>query len=315
MKLISQHYGFSLRLRTSIKDWDKYKPWLESQKQEMERKLQQQKKSARSKQKIPIPNQDPEMATESPTGSVTDTNPPPVLDIPDIPMQNYVKIQDTLNYTTIDQVGDKCKSQYPSLSTNTPSNRLPIVLCIGANWLHNRPTVNQTTLVPPKHWAWYALCFDRLSGKPDPDTIITFHEAAYYSVPPSEKKNTDSWQKKELKSIRSNTAKVLLQLSKCGMEAFEKNITQLASVRFHLEQVAKSRSGGREGGEVSRVSTAELDIPSHKVDDIELEGSSNLFYYLFEDYTPTIPILIQSKKKLDNLVGTLPSSFIFLPAS
>ena len=165
--------------------------------------------------------------------------------------------------------------------------------------------------MPPKHWAWYALCFDKLSGKPDPDTVITFHEAAYYSVPPSGE-NTDRWQKDELELIRSNTAKVLLQLSNCGVAAFEKNITQLASVRVHLREVDQSRSGRRTDGGVSRVSTVQFDIPSHKVDELELEGSSNLFYYLFEDYTPTIPILIQSKKKLDSLVGTLPPSFIFL---
>ncbi len=89
-----------------MKVWDRYKPWLESQKQEMERKLSQQKKNARSKQRIPVPNQDPEMGTDSPPRTVSDTTPPPV---PDFLTQNYVKIQDTLNYTTIDQVGEKCE--------------------------------------------------------------------------------------------------------------------------------------------------------------------------------------------------------------
>ena len=163
--------------------------------------------------------------------------------------------------------------------------------------------------MPPKHWAWYALCFDKLSGKVDPDTVITFHEAAYCSVPPDDE-NTDRWQKDELKLMRINTRKVLLQLSKQGRQDFMNNITQLAPVRSHLQEVDKSRSGRRTEGEASRASTSNFDIPSYKVDELELEGSSNLFYYLFEDYTPTIPILIESKKKLDSLVGTLPTSLV-----
>lgn len=48
------------------------------------------------------------------------------------------------------------------------------VICIGANWLHERPKQllspelghiyeASAELVPPKHWAWYILTSDRES--------------------------------------------------------------------------------------------------------------------------------------------------------
>ena len=101
--------------------------------------------------------------------------------------------------------------------------------------------------------------------------------------------------------MRSNTVKVLSQLSSFGKTAYEKNITQLASVRQHLEETADV-GRFREAGD-RRVPATSLEIPIHDVTSVEVEGSSNLFYYLFEDYTATMPILIESKKKLDELVG------------
>ena len=81
--------------------------------------------------------------------------------------------------------------------------------------------------------------------------------------------------------MRSNTFKVFCQLSKCGSRKEFYAFTQLASVR-------------RFGRRRSRVA-ADLDAEG-------VDGSSNLFYYLFEDYTAAIDILKGSKLVLDEIV-------------
>ncbi|CAK7222676.1 hypothetical protein SBRCBS47491_004940 [Sporothrix bragantina] len=161
------------------------------------------------------------------------------------------------------------------LNYTTIDQEKPFV-CIGANWLHKPPkgkTTHSTSLVPPKHWSWFVLCEDH--------TVISFHEAAHYSeVPKSE--NRDTWETEELKSMRSNTFKVFCQLSACGLGDEYHEFAQLTSVR----QFGKSRPQGSS--------------------DVEgVEGSSNLFYYLFEDYSAAIDILIGSKLALDNISGKI----------
>ncbi|CAK7203328.1 hypothetical protein SEUCBS139899_006059 [Sporothrix eucalyptigena] len=164
----------------------------------------------------------------------------------------FKMMQGILNYTTIDQ------------------ERL--FVCIGANWLHKPPkgqTKRLTSLVPPKHWSWFILCEDH--------TVISFHEAAHYSkAPKSEDKAT--WEREELKSIRSNTLKVFCQLSVCGLGEGHNEFAQLTSVR----QPGRFR-------------------PPGGIEPEGLEGSSNLFYYLFEDYSAAIDILIGSKMALDGI--------------
>ncbi|CAK7209678.1 hypothetical protein SCUCBS95973_000521 [Sporothrix curviconia] len=157
------------------------------------------------------------------------------------------------------------------LNYTTIDQEKPFV-CIGANWLHTPPkgkTTRSTSLVPPKHWSWFVLCDDR--------TVISFHEAAHYSkVPKSE--DTARWQSEELKSMRSNTFKVFCQLSTCGLGDEYHEFSQLTSVR-------QPGRGHTHGG----------------ADAEGVEGSSNLFYYLFEDYSAAIDILIGSKKALDDI--------------
>lgn len=76
----------------------------------------------------------------------------------------YGLLQKTYNYTTIDH-GKDCES----VALLLPRARLTryIVICIGANWLHERPSEGteqmyegSAELVPPKHWAWYILTSD-----------------------------------------------------------------------------------------------------------------------------------------------------------
>lgn len=80
--------------------------------------------------------------------------------------------------------------------------------------------------------------------------------------------------------------KVLRQLSKIGLEKDKSNYMQLTSVRKPL--MANVNQHGR---------TA---VPEERA---ALEGSSNLFYYLFEDYTAAYSILQDSKTRLEELVS------------
>ncbi|KJR85274.1 uncharacterized protein SPSK_08677 [Sporothrix schenckii 1099-18] len=169
-------------------------------------------------------------------------------------------MQDSLNYTTIDQ------------EQHYIDSRLQVV-CIGANWLHQRPkgqTKPNNSLVPPKHWSWFVLCDDH--------TVICFHEAAYYEKTP---KFADrrAWETEELGHMRSNTLKVFRQLSKWGLKEDQHKFSQLTSVRQPGRRGPRPDSAAAQG----------------------VEGASNLFYYLFEDYTAAFDVLNSSKAALDDI--------------
>ncbi len=83
--------------------------------------------------------------------------------------------------------------------------------------------------------------------------------------------------------MRTNTLRVLRQLSTIGLKRDEHKIMQLTSIRTPLMKVNHQTTIASE--EHAR------------------EGSSNLFFYLFEDYSAAIGILHQSKSLLDKLVG------------
>ncbi len=111
------------------------------------------------------------------------------------------------------------------------------------------------------------------------DTVLSFHEKAYYSIPRSE--DAVQWKKQELESMRSNTVKALRQLSKFGLKADQHKFMQLTSVRQPDE------------------------VPGqHPMSEARtLECSSNLFYYLFEDYSASFDILNNSKAALGDIVS------------
>lgn len=89
--------------------------------------------------------------------------------------------------------------------------------------------------------------------------------------------------------MRSNTIDLLSQLSQVGLAEYEFKIMSSKAVRKDLQQ--REPRGGRH-----RAPTVMPDAP------IEVEGSSNLFYYLFEDYASGVSILNQSREILANLV-------------
>lgn len=67
------------------------------------------------------------------------------------------------------------------------------VICIGANWLHQRPKLllspelgriyeASAELVPPKHWAWYILTSDRESYHPVPRCMCMTDQVRYCHI-------------------------------------------------------------------------------------------------------------------------------------
>ncbi len=107
---IGLHYGFSRRLRTSMRDWDKYKPWLELAREQEKRAAE--KANSKPRHRVPL-TADVEQGSDARQGSRTPAAKPPdkAIVFPDVPTQGYLIVQDTLNYTTVDQMTDKCKSR------------------------------------------------------------------------------------------------------------------------------------------------------------------------------------------------------------
>ncbi|KAK1709028.1 ADP-ribosylation factor [Colletotrichum lupini] len=129
----------------------------------------------------------------------------------------------------------------------------------------NDSTEHSPSLLPPRHWSWLALSSDSV--------VVSFHE-----TPSSEYPEDEEWSMAELVNTRSNTTSVLCQLSKHGVEDFERRLLSLKPVRQ-----AMPRQG----------------LGSNTA----CEGSSNLFYYLFEDYSSALPVLRTSKQELGRLLS------------
>lgn len=134
------------------------------------------------------------------------------------------------------------------------------------------------------HWAWLTLC---MSGE-TPDTVISIHEEANLEEPPLGGARL-AVQLKELKAIRHNTLAVLKQLSTIGIEAMKHSALSLKSIREPLgcDQVGRARSATM--------------VPRERMAEV---GSSNLFYYLFEDTTAAVQVLGRSKAMLEHLVSS-----------
>ncbi|KIH91316.1 ADP-ribosylation factor [Sporothrix brasiliensis 5110] len=109
-------------------------------------------------------------------------------------------------------------------------------------------------------------------------TVICFHEAAYYEKTPKFA-DRKAWETEELGHMRSNTLKVFRQLSKWGLKEDQHKFSQLTSVRQPGRRGPWPDSAAAQG----------------------VEGASNLFYYLFEDYTAAFDVLNSSKAALDDI--------------
>ncbi|TDZ61970.1 DNA mismatch repair protein MSH5 [Colletotrichum trifolii] len=162
----------------------------------------------------------------------------------------YQLIKQTMNYTSIDR-GDE-------------------FLCVGANWLHRRPKVDNIrqspSLLPPKHWSWLTLCADSV--------VLSFHEE-----PPSEHPNDKVWVAEELRSMRSNFVDVLLQLSKKGIERYKRKAISLKSLTMGTQSEQILTSTHRK----SKLRTVDVIRPLHS-----LRRELRQLQHLFESYKSLI---------------------------
>ena len=93
-----------------------------------------------------------------------------------------------------------------------------------------------------------------------------------------------AYRMSELENIRINTIAVLEQLSTVGIATYTNNLFQLKSIREPHKIDSSERS-------------STLIHPESATD----TAASNLFYYLFEDYSAVAPVLNNSGRMLKNL--------------
>ncbi|KAI0165538.1 hypothetical protein GGR57DRAFT_125474 [Xylariaceae sp. FL1272] len=191
-------------------------------------------------------------------------------EVDDDGMLLYLQVKNTVNYFSTDQTQK--------------------ALCIGAHWLHKRPKGNMEdrrksmSMMPPKHWQWLALCNDH--------TVLSVHEKPCLETWPGEEDRAKLRQE-ELVNMRANTLDVLLQLSKEGFDLYKKKPLSLNSVRRPLSKL-HSNTGVPPG--LNRQETGMSSFATGGPADLADEGTSNLFYYLFEDYVAAGPLKTAEKK-------------------
>ncbi|KAI0542912.1 hypothetical protein GGR58DRAFT_450011 [Xylaria digitata] len=187
-------------------------------------------------------------------------------ELDDDSMELYLQVKNTVNYFSTDQTQK--------------------ALCIGAHWLHKRPTGNHEfqnkSMMPPKHWQWLTICNDH--------TVLSIHEQPSFEPVP-ENENEDEWKAEELRNMRANTLDVLLQLSRKGFDLYKRKPLSLNSVRRPL-----SKWNSRDRPNLDRHETGMSFAITGEPVSLADEGTSNLFYYLFEDYVAAGPLKTAERK-------------------
>ncbi|KAI0450682.1 hypothetical protein F5B21DRAFT_420770 [Xylaria acuta] len=193
-------------------------------------------------------------------------------DVDDDSMELYLQVKNTVNYFSTDQTQK--------------------ALCIGAHWLHKRSTgeheYHNRSMMPPKHWQWLTLCNDH--------TVLSIHEQPSFEPVP-DREDPDKWKSEELKNMRANTLDVLLQLSRQGFDLYKRKPLSLNSVRRPL-----SKWHARDRPSIDRHETGMSFANGGEPVSLADEGTSNLFYYLFEDYVAAGP-LKTAEKKLEQMTN------------
>ncbi|XDG10454.1 hypothetical protein ABKA04_010069 [Annulohypoxylon sp. FPYF3050] len=178
----------------------------------------------------------------------------------------YLQVKDTVNYFSTDQTQK--------------------AFCVGANWLHKRPIPQldhpRISIVPPKHWQWLALCNNH--------TVLSIHEKPYFEPVP-DKEDKDQWQLDEFESMRSHIMDILRQLSVKGVDLYKTNPLAQSSVRQSLPNPRQDLSRTQSGVSV---------FNNSETGSLADEGTSNLFYYLFEDYVAAGPLKM-AEQELDEM--------------
>ena len=152
-----------------------------------------------------------------------------------------------------------------------------VVLCIGANWMHKRSNEFDNIVDEGRQrplWSWLVLCDDSMErtcvwaeyfADYYPDTVISLHE----DIGPVR-------YVEEVESLRQNTFNVMSQLSDHGH--FSVDPISMQSVRQTLELDFAQRGSG-------------------------IEGASNLFYYLFDDWRAVYSTIASFRERLKRLVS------------
>ncbi|KAI0966928.1 hypothetical protein F4678DRAFT_447735 [Xylaria arbuscula] len=184
-------------------------------------------------------------------------------------MELYLQVKNTVNYFSTDQTQK--------------------ALCIGAHWLHKRPKGEKgdheyqaRSMMPPKHWQWLTICNDH--------TVLSVHEQPSFEAVPANE-DAEKWKAEELQNMRANTLDVLLQLSKRGFDLYKRKPLSLNSVRRPL-----SKWHSRDKPSLDRHETGMTFAIAGEPVSLADEGTSNLFYYLFEDYVAAGPLKTAERK-------------------
>lgn len=106
----------------------------------------------------------------------------------------------------------------------------------------------------------------------------------------------------ELQSMRKNTRALLSQLSTIGITEYLRKISAQKGVRSDL----KPRT---ERGSVPAART------TVRESEADVDGSANLFFYLFEDYSAGISILKDSSMTLNRLVRSNATNALSVPCT
>ncbi|ROW11241.1 hypothetical protein VMCG_01402 [Cytospora schulzeri] len=268
VKAIAKRYKFSSRLAGSMLAWDKARREIASTRNSAKTEEHLRPKLRRTFHRTQDLERGPTNApADRPTTSQGVDPFAEPFDPEDLKM--YGLLQKTYNYTTVDHGRD--------------------FMCIGANWLHERPSMGaehdaqiyegSAELVPPKHWAWYILTSDC--------TVISIHEAPNYTNPKGD--DADVLRRtEELRNMRKNTHDLLSQLSRIGIEKYKYRVASQKGVRSDLANTTSRHAASRARTTVTESSQA-------------VEASANLFYYLFEDYTAPTSFLSNSSVTLGKL--------------
>lgn len=129
------------------------------------------------------------------------------------------------------------------------------------------------------------------------DTVLSIHEKPSFEPVP-EKENKQHWHDVEFKSMRAHTLDVVLQLSLRGFELYKSNPLAQISIRQSLSKLPASQP------ELDRNQSGTSFFSNSEMGTLANEGTSNLFYYLFEDYVAAGP-LKAAEQELDEMVGCL----------
>lgn len=122
-------------------------------------------------------------------------------------------------------------------------------------------------------------------------TVISIHETPNFEIPSRKGVDALAWRAKELRNIRKNTYDLLSQLSGPGMDKYQYRTMSQKGVRSDLGL----RRQHSHSGTFPRTTVTESSIV--------VDASSNLFFYLFEDYSVATKILSQSNMMLAQLVS------------